>query len=73
MIDNYHLPRKNARYLFVIFTDICGEDRTSPAGDTGNLKCAPKTSPQKDKSTALRGTPTPPRPANGHPKGKGQG
>jgi len=29
----------------------------------------PKTSPQKDKSTALRGTPTPPRPANGHPKG----
>jgi len=24
--DNYHLPRKNAIYHFVIFTDICGEE-----------------------------------------------
>ena len=47
MISNYHLPRKNAIYLLIIFTDICGEDRTSPAGDTGTLKCAPRHPPRK--------------------------
>jgi len=24
MFDTYHLPRKHTRYLFLIFTDICG-------------------------------------------------
>jgi len=26
MFNNYHLPRKNASYRFVIFTDIRGEE-----------------------------------------------
>ena len=73
IINNYHLPRENATFRFVIFTDICGEDRTSPAGGTGNLRCAPKTSPQKDKSTALRAVTAPPRLRKGAPKGKRQG
>ena len=48
MFDTYHLPRKNTRYLFIIFTDICGEDRTSPAGDTDNLRCPPGLPPGRE-------------------------
>jgi len=67
MFDTYHLTRKNAIYHFVIFTDVCGEDRTSPAGDTGNLRCPLGLPPREGKSMALRATTASPRPAKGDP------
>ena len=73
MIDNYHLTRKNAIYLLASFTDICGEDGTSPAGDTGKLNCAPRPPPRKDKSTAYRGHHSPATARKGGTQGKGQG
>ena len=73
MFDTYHLPQKNTSYHLASFTDIRGEDRTSPAGDTGTLRCAPRPPPRKINLRRTGATTTPPRPAKGAPKEKGQG
>jgi len=71
--DNYHRPRKNTRYLFIIFTDICGEDRTSLAGDTGNLRCPPRHPPGKINLRRHRGTHSPATATERGTQGKGAG
>ena len=40
-------------------------------GGTGNLRCAPRPSPRKDKSTALRATHSPTTARKRSPQGKG--
>jgi len=54
-------------------TGICGEDRTSPAGDTGTPKSTPRPPPGKIKLRRTGPFTAPPRPANGHPRGKAGG
>jgi len=46
---------------------------TLPAGSTGTLKCAPRPPPNKVNQLLSGPLTAPPRPANGHPKGKGRG
>ena len=73
MTETYQKFQRVEYMVSLSCTGICGEDRTSPAGDTGNLKCAPRPPPVNDKSTALRGVTAPPRPRKGQPQVKGMG